>query len=60
MAGIRQHPPGGKEFGEMCCAIDWHVDRPFLIAVLLISTAQKFLRAVHHEQIPNSVEIQVE
>jgi hypothetical protein len=49
MAGIRQHPWAREELGEVCCAIDSHVDRTFIIEVLFISTAQKFLRAVHHE-----------
>src|SRR2546425_9619011 len=37
---------------RVCCAIDSHVDRTFLIEVFLVSGAQKFLRARHHEQIP--------
>ena len=45
-------PGAHGEFGEICCAIDSHVDRAFLIAVPLISVAQRFLRAVRHEQIP--------
>jgi hypothetical protein len=40
-----------EELGEVCCAIDSHVDRSFLIEVFLTSAARKFLRAVHHEQI---------
>jgi hypothetical protein len=36
----------------VCCAIDSHVDRVFLFEVFLISGVQKFLRAVHHEQLP--------
>jgi PhnB protein len=36
----------------VCCAIDSRVDQTFLIEVCLLSAAQKFLRAVHHEQLP--------
>jgi PhnB protein len=35
----------------VCCAVDSRVDRRFLIEVLLISPGQKFLQAVHHEQL---------
>ena len=53
MAGYSSASPGAREeFGEVCCAIDSHVDRTFLIEVFLVSGAQKFLRARHHEQIP--------
>jgi hypothetical protein len=41
-----------KSLGEVCCAIDSHVDRPLLIEVFSHSAAQRFLRAVHHEQTP--------
>src|SRR5258706_14704687 len=46
MAGYSSASPGAREeFGEVCCAIDSHVDRTFLIEVFLLSAAQKFLRA---------------
>ena len=47
-----ESPGAQKELDEVCCAIDSQVDRAFLIEVSLVSAAQKFLRAVHHEQIP--------
>jgi PhnB protein len=37
------------ELGEMCCAIDSQVDQTFLIEVLFIFMAPRFLGAVHHE-----------
>ena len=55
MTGIRRHPRVWEELGKMCRAIDAidsRVDRTFLIEVFFISTAQLFLRAVHHEQSP--------
>jgi hypothetical protein len=42
-------PGAGKELARRA---DWQVDRAFLVDVLLISTAQKFLGAVRHEQLP--------
>ena len=58
MTGIRRHPRVWEELGKMCraidaidsqsIAIDSLVDRTFLIEVFFISTAQMFLRAVHH------------
>ena len=54
MGGIRQHPRGAETAGKACCAFDFdsQVDRVFLLEVLLISTAQRFLGAVRHEQLP--------
>jgi hypothetical protein len=49
MAGVRQHRWGA---GELCCAINSHVDRTFLFEVFLMPVAQKFLRAAHHEHVP--------
>src|SRR6266566_5103213 len=45
-------PWAREEPGEVCCAIDSHVDRTFLIEVFLVSAAGQVLRAVHHEQVP--------
>jgi hypothetical protein len=53
IAGISSASLGrGEELGELCCAIDSHVDRTFLFEVFFPPAAQKVLRAVHHEQIP--------
>jgi hypothetical protein len=52
MAGTSPTSPGAETAGKTCCVFDSQVDRAFLVAVLLISTAQKFLGAVRHEQLP--------
>jgi hypothetical protein len=38
--------------GQACCALDSQVDLAFPVKALLIFAAQKFLGAVHHEQLP--------
>src|SRR6266446_6016255 len=38
--------------------IDPHVDRTFLIEVFFLSAAQKFHRAVHHEQLPPKIQLE--
>jgi hypothetical protein len=45
-------PRAQAKLGEVCCDVDSHVDRTFLIEVFFISAAQKLLRAVQHEQVP--------
>ena len=39
-------PGARKQLSEVCCAFDSQVDWAFLVEVLLISIAQKFLGAV--------------
>ena len=52
MNGLRQHPSREEaRLGEVCCSIDSHVDRRFLIEVFFISAARKFLQAATHEQL---------
>ncbi len=54
MAGIRAsrcHSTAHELFPRLTDLTNAVVDRTFLLEVFLISAAQKFLRAVHHEQL---------
>jgi hypothetical protein len=52
LAFVSIPPVWGKSPGEVYCKTDSHVDRTFFIEVFLLACAQKFHRAVHHEQAP--------